>query len=111
MTPGEIHHADTAYGRRPAIVLSREGLNRGNAVVVVLCTTAKSVERSRLPNCVPFYAGEFGLTKNCVAQGESVQPIETGFLDPDIIGVIDDERLRDVIRAVGYVMDADCEPL
>jgi mRNA-degrading endonuclease toxin of MazEF toxin-antitoxin module len=111
MTPGEIRYAQAAYGRRPAIMLSREELNRGNAVVAVLCTTAKFTARSALANCVPFRAGEFGLTKDCVAQGESVQPVERPFLDPGPIGVLDDEKLREVIRAVGYVMAADCEPV
>jgi hypothetical protein len=27
-----------------------------------------------------------------------------------LIGVLDDARLRDVIKAIGCVMDSDCEP-
>jgi hypothetical protein len=26
------------------------------------------------------------------------------------LGVLDDTAFRDVIRAIGYVMDSDCEP-
>lgn len=111
MLPGEIYYVETVYGRRPAIILSRESLNRGHTIVGVLCTTAKYAVRSRLANCVPFRAGAFGLTKDCVAQGETIQSIETQFLSASPIGVLDDERLRDVIRAVGHVVDADCEPI
>jgi mRNA-degrading endonuclease toxin of MazEF toxin-antitoxin module len=108
--PGEVFWADTAYGRRPAIVISREQLNRGNTVIVVMCTTANLVIRSAIPNCVPFAAGEYGFTKDCVAQAETVQMIEKQYIDPGPIGILTDEKLREVIRAVGYVMDADCEP-
>ncbi|HEX6984621.1 MAG TPA: hypothetical protein VF170_04555, partial [Planctomycetaceae bacterium] len=88
-----------------------EELNRGDYVVAVVCTSAKFHFRSALPNCVPFRSGEFGFTQDCVAQGESIQNIEKRFLDPEPIDVLDDMTLREVVRAVGYVMDADCEPL
>ena len=111
MKPGEIYNADLReVGRHRVIVISREELNRGEYVVAVVCTSAKFRTRSTLPNSVPFRAGEFGFTKDCVAQGESVQQVERRFLDAEPIDALDEERLRDVIRAVGYVMDADCEP-
>ena len=61
MKPGEIYWVDLATGRRPSIVISRESLNQGNYVVVVLCTTKRFAIRSKLPNCVRFQAGEFGV--------------------------------------------------
>jgi hypothetical protein len=27
------------------------------------------------------------------------------------IGILDESALRDVIRAIGYVLEADCEPV
>src|SRR5271157_3367416 len=60
MKPGEIHWIDLATGRRPGIAVSRESLNQGNDVVMVLCTTRRFAIRSKLPNCVPFQTGEFG---------------------------------------------------
>ncbi|MBA3312985.1 MAG: type II toxin-antitoxin system PemK/MazF family toxin [Planctomycetaceae bacterium] len=110
LRPGEIVFADTAYGRRPAIVVSREPLNRGDTVVVVFCTTAKLSTRSSLPNCVAFQSGEFGLTKVCVAQCETIQMIEKQYLAPQSIGMLDDQKLREVIRAAGSVMNSECEP-
>lgn len=112
MEPGEIYMADTDGGRRPVVVVSREELNRGRWVVVVAFTTARFAQRSVLPNCVPFRAGEFGLAKDCVAQAETVGPIDVARLDVSDgpVGVLDDERMRDVIRAIGHVLGADCEP-
>ncbi len=72
MKPGEIYWVDLATGRRPGIGVSRESLNQGNDAVMVLCTTKRFAIRSKLPNCVPFQAGEFGMPSDCVAQREAI---------------------------------------
>jgi mRNA-degrading endonuclease toxin of MazEF toxin-antitoxin module len=112
MKPGEVDMADFPHvGPRPVIVLSREDLNRGDQAVVVLCTSARFAIRHTLPNCVPFQAGQFGFTKDCVAQCEQLLTIdrcEVSLVGP--IGTLDDLSLRDMIKAIGYVFDADCEP-
>ena len=73
MNPGEVYMADLGRAtRHPVIVGSREELNRGDRFVVVLCTSQKLTIRSALPHCVPFQAGQFGLTKDCVAQCENI---------------------------------------
>ncbi len=114
MNPGEIFMADFEIaGRHPVIVLSREDLNRGRYVLVVVCTSARFASRRMLPNCVPFQAGEFGFTVDCVAQCENMVSIErTDIIDLDDgpIGTLDPMRMRDVIKAIGYVMESDCEP-
>ena len=74
MKPGEIYWVDLATGRRPGIIVSREALNQGNYVVTVLCTTRRFAVRSRLPNCVPFQAGEFGIPSDCVLLSASGRP-------------------------------------
>jgi mRNA-degrading endonuclease toxin of MazEF toxin-antitoxin module len=111
--PGEIYMAD--LGRafpHPVVVVSREDLNRGRYVVAAVITSAKFSVCSQLSNCVPLRAGQFGLTKDCVVQGETVSPVPLDQLDlaAGPVGVLNDITLREVIRAVGYVMDADCEP-
>jgi mRNA-degrading endonuclease toxin of MazEF toxin-antitoxin module len=113
MNPGEIYWADFSTGRRPVIVVSREALNRGSYVVAVLCTTARVEQRAKLPNCVPFVAGEFGLPKDCVAQCETVTFLERSDLDESggMIGRLDAARLRAVVRAIGNVIQAECEPV
>ena len=113
ISPGEVFMADFGgAGPHPIIVISREGLNRGNYVLSVPCTSARFAFRSNLPNCVPFNAGEFGLTVDCVAQCENLLSIDKSQIDLTVgpIGVLDDVRLREVIKAIGYVIDSDCEP-
>jgi hypothetical protein len=62
---------------------------------------------------VPFPAGEFAFTKDCVAQCENMLSIDKGQLDLDSgpIGVLDEMALRNVIKSIGYAIDADCEPI
>ena len=111
MKPGEIYWVDLATGRRPSIVVSRESLNQGNYVVMVLCTTRRFAIRSKLPNCVPFQVGEFGMPSDCVAQCEAIYALKKGEIDiaSGMIGQLDAARLRDVIKAIGDVIDSDCE--
>ena len=89
-----------------------EILNQGNYGVTVLCTTKRFAVRSRLPNCVPFQAGEFGVPSDCVAQCEAIYALEKGEIDiaSGPVGRLDVARLRDVIKAIGDVIDSDCEP-
>ena len=96
----------------PGIVVSRESLNQGNYVVMVLCTTKRFAIRSKLPNCVPFQAGECGMASDCVAQCEAIYALEKGEIDvaTSMIGRLDTARLRAVIKAIGDVIDSDCEP-
>ena len=84
-------------------------------MLAVRFTTSRYHRRATLPNAVPFAAGEFGLSRDCVAQCESAgpvrsDPVRVDELDARPIGRLSDERLREVVRAVGYVMAADCEP-
>ncbi|MBL8797498.1 MAG: type II toxin-antitoxin system PemK/MazF family toxin [Planctomycetia bacterium] len=113
MKPGEIYSADFPHvGLHPVIVLSRESLNRGGQAVVVLCTSARLAVRRTLPNCVPFQAGQFGFTKDCVAQCEQLLSIDRHEIPlHGPVGQLDELALRDVIKAIGYVMESDCEPV
>jgi mRNA-degrading endonuclease toxin of MazEF toxin-antitoxin module len=80
--PGEVYLADfDQAGPHPVIVVSREELNRGRYALVVVCTSARFATRRTLPNCVPFQAGQFGFTTNCVAQCENILSIEVAQLD------------------------------
>ena len=112
MNPGELYWADLGSGRRPVLVVSRNEFNRGTYVTVALLTTANFDVRSQLPNCVPVRAGEFGIIRDCVIQCETITLLNQSDVDIDAgaIGIIDDERLRTVILAIGHVLDANCEP-
>lgn len=113
IAPGEIYVADFEQaGPHPVIVVSREDLNRGRYALSVVCTSARLAIRRTLPNCVPFQAGQFGFTADCVAQCENILSIEKSQLDlaSGPIGVLDEMAMRDVVKAIGYVMESDCEP-
>ena len=99
-------------GPHPVVVVSREALNRGRYVLVVACTSARFAVRSVLPNCVPFRAGQFGFTVDCVAQCDNILSMEKVQLDTvdGPIGILDEMALRDVIKAIGHVIESDCEP-
>ncbi len=100
MKAGEIYLADFLLaGRHRVLVVSRADLNRGNYALVVVCTSARFAVRRTLPNCVPFLAGQFGFTMDCVAQCENMLSIEKAQLDlaSGPVGILDDIRLRDVI--------------
>ncbi|MGP0069699.1 MAG: type II toxin-antitoxin system PemK/MazF family toxin [Isosphaeraceae bacterium] len=108
--PGEIDEADfDEMEPHPIVVVSRGALNRGNWVVAVLITSKRFEERSRQPNCVPFRAGEFGLTRDCVAQAESLFSIRREELGR-LIGILDNDRWRELVKALGNMMGSECEP-
>jgi mRNA-degrading endonuclease toxin of MazEF toxin-antitoxin module len=110
---GEIYLADVPRGQRhPVLVVSREELNRGKYVMAAMITTAHFAARSQLANCVPLRAGQFGITKDCVIQGETTGPIRVDRLDLSSgpLARLNDSTFRDVIKAIGYTLNSDCEP-
>lgn len=114
MEPGEIYIADfPEAGPHPVIVISRASLNRGHYALVVFCTSSRYEVRRRLPSCVPFQAGQYGFTVDCVAQCENLLSIDKRQLDTSAgpIGVLDEMALREVVKAIGYVIESDCEPV
>jgi len=111
MEQGEIYIADLGNANNhPVIVISRSDLNRGTRVICVMVTSQKFAARSLLPNCVPFQAGQFGLTTNCVAQCENLLNLDKSRLAPQMVGKLDDTAMRNVVLAIGNVIDSYCEP-
>jgi mRNA-degrading endonuclease toxin of MazEF toxin-antitoxin module len=109
---GEIYFANIGAAEpHRVIVVSRDELN-SHYVLVVPLTSARFDLRSHLPTCVPFRAGEFACTKNCVAQADQVTRLLISDLDIDhgAIAQLDDIAFRDVVKAIGNVICADCEP-
>src|SRR5215469_4175089 len=99
--PSEIYRADfEEMEPYPVVVVSREELNRGNRVAAVLITSKRFEERSKQPHCVPFQAGEFGLSKDCVAQAESLFSLHRDDLG-EHVGTLENERWRELVKALG----------
>ncbi len=95
----------------PVIVMSREELNRGRYALAVVCTSARCAVRSKLSNCVPFQAGDFGFTVDCVAQCENILSIDQTQLElaAGPMGPLDEAALQKVIKSIGYVIKSDCK--
>src|SRR5437870_11196071 len=93
-------------------VVSREQLHRAHSVLGVVCTSTRFAVRKTLANCVPFHAGQFGFTSDCVAQCENMLSVHKNQLDlaGGPLARLDNLTLRDVVKAIGHAMDSDCEP-
>jgi mRNA-degrading endonuclease toxin of MazEF toxin-antitoxin module len=85
-------------------------LNRGKQVLAAMITSTRLNVRSRLANCVLLHSGEFGVTQDCVVQCENVVAIETDELRGAPVGRLDKSTMREVLKALGYVFDANYEP-
>ncbi|HUU97242.1 MAG TPA: type II toxin-antitoxin system PemK/MazF family toxin [Phycisphaerae bacterium] len=109
---GEIWYGYVGPERkRRVIIVSREELNRGAYATIVPITSRRFELRKKLPNCVPLFAGRFGLTKNCVAQAENITLVRHSDLDFESgpLAELDAITLRAVVKAIGNVIGADCE--
>jgi mRNA-degrading endonuclease toxin of MazEF toxin-antitoxin module len=97
--------------KRPVVVVSREELNRGRYVLISPLTTARLDVRRGLPNCVYLEGRKYSL-KDCVVQTELLThlPVEDLEIDGGPISTLDGELVREIVRAVGFVMAAECEP-
>jgi mRNA-degrading endonuclease toxin of MazEF toxin-antitoxin module len=103
---------DGGESPRPVIVVSAEPYNRGGYLIAIPITSQHVEARRHMPSCVFFAKGEFGLSKDCVAQADGLALIETLCLTGEAIGDLaeDATKYRDVIRAIGHVLGAECEP-
>jgi mRNA-degrading endonuclease toxin of MazEF toxin-antitoxin module len=102
---GEVWLACLTDGpERPAIVVSRNELNRGRLVLVVPCTTARVRERAALPNHVLLRQGEAGLPAESVAQAHLIQHLDAALLVRRL-GRLCAERLAEVLLAIAWSVD------
>ncbi|MBI5709644.1 MAG: type II toxin-antitoxin system PemK/MazF family toxin [Candidatus Eisenbacteria bacterium] len=109
--PGDIY-LSSAYGKpRPIVIVSREDLNRGRYVVAVPLTSRRLTDRWGAGNCVALQRGEAGLAQNCVAQCEAVSMVRVDELDLErgYVGALGEATLDEVVRAIGYVISAECK--
>src|SRR5437870_3318350 len=107
--PGEVYFADIGGEEMHRVVIvSRESINRGKYVIAIPFTSSQFEERRRLSQCVVFAAGEAGMTKDCVARADNISMLSVSRLDLETgpIGRVEDERMRELIRALGYVVEA-----
>jgi mRNA-degrading endonuclease toxin of MazEF toxin-antitoxin module len=91
-------------GERPALVVSRNELNRGRFILVVPCTSSQVERRAVYRNHVLLPSGSGGLTSDTIAQTHLIQPIEVGYLERKL-GELDTEQLAEVLLAIAWTID------
>jgi mRNA-degrading endonuclease toxin of MazEF toxin-antitoxin module len=109
-SPGEIYRAEYPHGHEARVlIVSRRALNRGERVIALNITSVDVAKRSQFPNCVKIEAGAFGLEKDSIIQCENILALRKARIDASPLGKLDPETMRAVIKALGYVFDADYE--
>ncbi len=102
---GEVWLVNFTEGwERPAIVASRDELNRGTLILVVPCTSQEAELRAAFPNHVLIQSGTGGLTKDTVAQAQLVQPAHVSWFLRRL-GAVDGDTLSEVLAAIAWVID------
>ncbi|MBI4565386.1 MAG: type II toxin-antitoxin system PemK/MazF family toxin [Planctomycetes bacterium] len=86
---------------RPAIVVSRDELNKGRLVLAVPCTSSRIQERRKWANHVFLSQGEGGLPADSVAQCHLVQPVETAYLLKRY-GALTPQKLSELLLALAW---------
>ncbi|MBI2930056.1 MAG: type II toxin-antitoxin system PemK/MazF family toxin [Planctomycetes bacterium] len=104
---GEIRQADVwrvsfyEGGERPAIVVSRNDLNRGRLLLMVPCTSSRVQERRSLPNHVYLPQGVAGLAAESIAQTHLIQPVEREALS-ERLGTLPAKEWTEVLLAIAW---------
>lgn len=88
-------------GERPAVVVSRNEMNRGWLLLVVPCTSSSVDVRRELPNHAFLPKGAGGVSEDCVAQSHLVQPIPRDAL-VGRLGRLKPGVLAEVLGAVAW---------
>jgi len=98
---GEPVGRETA-GRRPAVVVSADGLNQGRAGVVMVVPTTR---RNRgLPSHVELAPGTSGLDEVSYAKCEDLKPVSAERLTARL-GVVEPAALFEMGRVLRFLLD------
>lgn len=100
---GEVWWSEhPALGRRPVVVLSRDGVlaSLRRPLVAPLATRAR-----RIPTEVALHADD-GVPRDCVVSLDNVQPMATSLLVERICR-LGDARMREVCEALAVAVDCE----
>lgn len=100
---------DVAGKARPVLVVSRDQLNQGTSVVVIPFYSQQLERRRTQRYCVPFNAGDGGLSKECVAKADEIGVVDKTAIDTQrgAIGRLNAAQMAEVVKAVRYVLRDD----
>lgn len=94
---------------RPVVVVSRDDLSHGDSVLCVPFYSQQLEKRKQFKTCVLFKAGQFGLSKDCVAKGDEITVIDKTMLNLSHgqIGRLNAESMAKIVRAVRFAIRCD----
>ncbi len=107
---GELYRLKSPPAAKPRVIviISREPLNGGDAVLAVPFYSQQLEKRRQQEWCEMFYSGEGGLDKDCVAAGDQVTFTDKTLIDlTRRIGKFDAAQLRRVLGAVKWAIGVD----
>jgi len=99
--------SDAVGKPRPILVVSRTELNNGSYLLGIAFYGEQLEKRAALPHCILFQAGEFGLTKNCVAMASGITQFKLTELRlaEGPLGELSPEQMAVVDRALAFSLN------
>lgn len=94
------------WGRRPALVLQHDRLNRSRLNTVVVLAITSNLRYAMLPGNVRLRRGEGNLPSSCVINVTQIQTLDRMYLQ-ERIGTLPQRLLRQVWEGVRLVLEVD----
>ena len=93
-------------GRRPAVVVQEDRFNRSGISTVVVAAITSNLQLAGSPGNVRLRKGEGGLPQTSVVNVSLLQTVDKGQLR-EKIGVLGQDRIRDVLRGLALLLGTD----
>ncbi|NOT57488.1 MAG: type II toxin-antitoxin system PemK/MazF family toxin [Deltaproteobacteria bacterium] len=94
------------WGRRPALVLQHDRLNRSQLNTVVVVAITSNLRYAALPGNVRLRKGDGNLPKPCVVNVTQIQTLDRAYLQ-EKIGTLSPRLLRQVWEGIRLVLEVD----
>ena len=93
-------------GRRPAVVVQQDCFNNSEISTVVVAAITRNLRLAGMPGNVRLRRGEGGLPQKSVVNVSQLRTVDRQELGEGI-GVLDDKRIRDILRGIALVVGTD----
>ena len=93
-------------GRRPAVVVQEDSFNRSGISTVVVAAITSNLRLAGIPGNVRLRKGEGGLPRASVVNVSLLRTVDRGQLR-EKIGVLGQDRIRDVLRGLALLLGTD----
>ncbi len=93
-------------GRRPAVVVQHDRFNRSAISTMVVAAITSNLRLADMPGNVRLRRGEGGLPRASVVNVSQLGTVDRQRLG-ERIGVVDDKRIRDILRGIALLVGTD----